>query len=130
MSSDGSNNQSLKYQRFTPSGFRDIGIRKLGFVAKTQFLYFRKILNQFNQTVLISSLILYFSPRPFNPRRGQLSPVQSSVLENLKLVGTVQDYTEGADQTIIHPLRSLSSESKSDSNIPIMVILLNQILNI
>ncbi|XP_023341069.1 uncharacterized protein LOC111711059 isoform X3 [Eurytemora carolleeae] len=58
--------------------------------------------------------------RPFNPRRGQLSPVQSSVLENLKLVGTVQDYTEGADQTIIHPLRSLSSESKSDSNIPIM----------
>ena len=39
MNSDGSNNQSLKYQRFTPSGFRDIGIRKLGFVAKTQFLY-------------------------------------------------------------------------------------------
>ena len=38
MNSDGSNNQSLKYQRFTPSGFRDIGIRKLGFVAKTQFL--------------------------------------------------------------------------------------------
>ena len=37
MNSDGSNNHSLKYQRFTPSGFRDIGIRKLGFVAKTQF---------------------------------------------------------------------------------------------
>ena len=38
INSDGSNNQSLKYQRFTPSCFRDIGIRKLGFVAKTQFL--------------------------------------------------------------------------------------------
>ena len=38
MNSDRLNNQSLKYQRFTPSGFRDIGIGKLGFVAKTQFL--------------------------------------------------------------------------------------------
>ncbi len=38
MKSVRSNNQSLKYQRFTPSGFRDIGIRKLGFVAKTQLL--------------------------------------------------------------------------------------------
>lgn len=59
-----------------------------------------------------------------------MSLVQSSELENLKLVGTVQDDTEGADQTIIHPLRSLSSESKSDINIPVMVILLNQIRNI
>ena len=39
MNSDGLNNQSLKYQRFTPSDFRDIGIRKLGFGAKTQFLF-------------------------------------------------------------------------------------------
>ena len=39
MNSDRSNNQSLKYQRFTPSGFKDIGIGKLGFVAKTQFLW-------------------------------------------------------------------------------------------
>ena len=35
-----SNSQSLKYQRFTPSGCKDIGIRKCKFVAITQFLYF------------------------------------------------------------------------------------------
>ena len=32
-------NASLKYQRFTPSGCRNIGIRQFEFVAKTQFLY-------------------------------------------------------------------------------------------
>ena len=44
----GSNNISLKYQRFTPSGHKDIGIRKLEFVTKTQFLWlkccFKKII--------------------------------------------------------------------------------------
>ena len=39
MSSGGSNNVSLKYERFASSGCRDLGIIKLGFVAKTQFLY-------------------------------------------------------------------------------------------
>ena len=34
-----SNNQSLKYQRCTPSGCKDIVIRKIEFLAKTQFLY-------------------------------------------------------------------------------------------
>ena len=34
-----SNNISLKYQRFTPSGCKDIRIRKFKFVAKTQFLW-------------------------------------------------------------------------------------------
>jgi len=33
-----SNNLSLKYQRFKPSGCRDIEIRKFKFVTKTQFL--------------------------------------------------------------------------------------------
>ena len=33
-----SNIQSYKYQRFTLSGFKDIGIIKLEFVSKTQFL--------------------------------------------------------------------------------------------
>ena len=33
------NNQSLKYQRFTRSDCIDIGLRKLEFVAKTQFLW-------------------------------------------------------------------------------------------
>jgi len=33
------NSLSLKYHWFTPSGFKDIRIRKFEFVAKTQFLY-------------------------------------------------------------------------------------------
>ena len=31
------NNQSMKYQRFTPSGFNEIWIRKFEFVTKIQF---------------------------------------------------------------------------------------------
>ena len=34
-----SSSLSLKYQRFTPSGCKDIGVRKYKFVAKTQFLW-------------------------------------------------------------------------------------------
>ena len=33
-----SNNLSLKYQRYTLSGCKEIGIRKFGFMAKNQFL--------------------------------------------------------------------------------------------
>ena len=33
-----SNNLSLKYWIFAPSGFKEIGITKFEFVAKTQFL--------------------------------------------------------------------------------------------
>ena len=36
MNSIGSNILSLKYQRFTPPGWKDIGIRKDEFVAKPQ----------------------------------------------------------------------------------------------
>jgi len=32
-----SNNLRLKYQRFKPSGSKDIGIKKFEFVAKIQF---------------------------------------------------------------------------------------------
>ena len=32
------NNLSLKYQKFTPPGCKDIGISKFGVVANTQFL--------------------------------------------------------------------------------------------
>jgi len=39
MNSVVSNNLSLKYQRFTPSGSKDIEITKFDFVVKTQFLY-------------------------------------------------------------------------------------------
>ena len=34
-------NLNLKYQRFTPSGCKDVGIRKIVLVEKTQFLYVR-----------------------------------------------------------------------------------------
>ena len=34
-----SNSPSLKYQRFSPSGCKDKGVRKYKYVAKTQFLY-------------------------------------------------------------------------------------------
>ena len=44
-----SNSLSLKYQRFTPSGCKDIGVRKCKFVAKTQFLY-----QTFNKNILIA----------------------------------------------------------------------------
>ena len=37
------NNLSLKNQRFTPSGWKAIGITKSEFVAKTQFLYLEMI---------------------------------------------------------------------------------------
>jgi len=39
MNSVRSNNISLKHQRFTTLGSKDIGIIKSEFVAKTQFLY-------------------------------------------------------------------------------------------
>ena len=38
MNSVRSNSQSLKYQRFKLSAWKDIGFRKFEFVAKTQFL--------------------------------------------------------------------------------------------
>ena len=39
MNSGGSSNVSLKYERYVWSGCWDLGFIKLGFVAKTQFLY-------------------------------------------------------------------------------------------
>ena len=39
MNSGGSNNVSLKYERYASSGCWDLGTIKLAFVAKTQFLY-------------------------------------------------------------------------------------------
>ena len=38
-----SNYDSLKYQRFTPSGCKDVALLKSEFVAKTQFLYEEKM---------------------------------------------------------------------------------------
>ena len=39
MNSVRSKNLSLKYQRFTPSGGKNMGVRKSEFDTKTQFLY-------------------------------------------------------------------------------------------
>ena len=39
MNSGRSNNVSLKYERCASSGFWDLGIIKLAFVTKTQFLW-------------------------------------------------------------------------------------------
>ena len=44
-----SNKLSFKYQRFTPSAYKDIGIRKLNFLATTQF---------------------HFNKEPFDRKRG------------------------------------------------------------
>ena len=40
------NNVSLKYQRFTTKGCKDIGFTKTEFAAKTQFLYEYIMLDQ------------------------------------------------------------------------------------
>ena len=55
MNSIKSNNQvSLKYERFTPSGFKDKLIRKFEFVAQTQFLRLK------NKILYVMKLDLFF----------------------------------------------------------------------
>ena len=51
-----SNSLSLKYQRFTPSGCKDIRVRKCEFVAKTQFLWLTFMLHWLRESY--QSLIL------------------------------------------------------------------------
>ena len=46
MNSVRSNNISLKYQRFTTFGSKDIGIIESEFVAKTQLLYELQIMSE------------------------------------------------------------------------------------
>ena len=52
MNSGGSSNVSLKYERYVSSGCWDLGIIKLRFVAKTQFLC---ALNQTRGTTMSQS---------------------------------------------------------------------------
>ena len=47
-----SNSLSLKYQRSTPSGCKDIGVRKFKFVAKTQFLSTTNQYTGFNKCLI------------------------------------------------------------------------------
>ena len=62
-----SNNLILKYQIFTPSGCKDIGIRKFEFRAKTQFLNVKKFLNMSCQNILKTWLNL---EEPLDPSQG------------------------------------------------------------
>ena len=62
-----SNNLILKYQIFTPSGCKDIGIRKFEFRAKTQFLKVKKFLNMSCQNILKTWLNL---EEPLDPSQG------------------------------------------------------------
>ena len=55
------NSQSLKYQRFTPPGCKDIGIRKFEFVAITQIFY---IIMKYGKR---KTLIISVSNQPFSP---------------------------------------------------------------
>ena len=54
-----SNNQSLKYRRFTPLGCKDIGKRKSKFVVKTEILSSKKALiaNVFSENFLIKNKV-------------------------------------------------------------------------
>ena len=65
MNPDTSNNQSLKYQRFTLSGCKNISNIKLEFVAKTQFLCFPP-LNPFKN---VRGALTYLGEKR-NSRRG------------------------------------------------------------
>ena len=59
-----SNNVSLKYQRLTPLGCKDIGFTKTEFVAKTQFL------------LMFLTVILYLPPLLlYNPPPGKKCPL-------------------------------------------------------
>ena len=61
MNSVRSNNISLKYQRDTTLGSKDIGIRKSEFVAKTQFLFsiFAWELDTFKLQWYVASVIVF-----------------------------------------------------------------------
>ena len=62
-----SNSLSLKYQRFTPLGCKDIGDRKFKFVAKTQF--------QIDVEILSLTVGSRFSNFRFNPRTKFMDPL-------------------------------------------------------
>ena len=59
MNSGGSNNVSLKYERYASSGCSDLGIIKLGFVAKIQFLFnFVHFLHNLITTTIITISVI------------------------------------------------------------------------
>ena len=63
MNAIGSNNVSLKYQRFTSEGCKDIGFAKTEFVAQTQFLL-RKLIKILNTYKVLKLVILYLCHNP------------------------------------------------------------------
>ena len=95
-----SNNLSLKYQRFTPSGCKDTGIGKFEFVAKTQFLsrkydfkffyIFVEPLLQWNTlSIVYYSLVLYLIN--FTALFGPISiSISISVCPRINLTNVVE----------------------------------------
>ena len=70
-------NQSLKNQKSTLTGCKDIGIRKSDFVAKTHFLfiivwyYFKKLFNLFipgNKNLKLYTIKFYVGPPVYTMR--------------------------------------------------------------
>ena len=62
MNSVRSNNISLKYRRPTPTGCKDIGVRKFKFVTKTQFLCTQKKEEKFCCLFLVNLVMYYKMP--------------------------------------------------------------------
>ena len=56
MNSVRSNSVSLKYQRPTPSGCKDIGVRKFEFVAKTQFFCYISFKSRYSNFIASNQL--------------------------------------------------------------------------
>ena len=77
MNSVRSNNQSLKYQRFTPSGWKDIGTRKFQFVAKAQFPSAVLELSEF-----LNACIMYI----VNPKVSRLKYNVQNIYQEEKMV--------------------------------------------
>ena len=75
MNSVRSTSQSLNYQKFTPSGCKDIGLTKYEFVEKTQFFLFKSVsINNYNFSLKsISAHVEY----------NQIKLVQFHVLEHI-----------------------------------------------
>ena len=88
MNSVQSNNLSFKWQMFTPSDLKNIGIRNFKFVSKTQFLC--KTLNVnisiFHEKIILSNLskkVSHMHP-PFRRKGGAPYPLHPPLVTGLR----------------------------------------------
>ena len=77
-----SNNLSLKYQRFTPSGCIDIGLRKFDFVVKTQFLYVERTIFELRLKFKQRLKFFKFGLRTFN-NFAYFGGINTNIIHNL-----------------------------------------------